>query len=94
MDIKDGNSLIEIHCAVLSEDIKRARSKELHRKRNLLCFRLRLLQELVSERAESRNNTTLLSLTVDGSGATVNNRLLLRTDALAVNLLNQRHNEL
>ena len=50
VDIKNDDSPVQIHVALLSEDIQRASGVEFQRERNLPCLRLRLAQEFLSKR--------------------------------------------
>ena len=94
VNIEHHDTLVEVYIGLLAEDIQRAGGIEFKGQRDLLRFRLRLLQQHIAEGAESRNRPGVRRIAVHIGDTAVDDRLVLRSDALLVDLLNQRHNEL
>ena len=94
VNVEHHDALVEIHIGLLAEDVQRAGGIELKGQRDLLRFGLRLLQQHIAEGAESGNRPGVRRIAVHIGDAAVDDRLVLRADALLVDLLDQRHDEL
>ena len=88
------DTLVEVHIGLLAEDVQRAGGIELKGQRNLLRFGLGLFQQHITKGAEGGNRPGVRRIAVHIGDAAVDNRLVLRADALLVDLLDQRHDEL
>ena len=94
MNVEDNHSLVQIHIALLAEDIQRTGGIELQRQIDLLCFRLRLREQLLSQSAERRDRRSLVGLFIDLRDTAVDDGLVLRSHAFLIDLLDQGHDEL
>ena len=94
VNIEHHHALVQIDIAGMAEDIQRAGGKQLQRQRDLLCLKLRLHQQLFPESGKGRHDAGFRRLLVDLGGASVNDGLVLRPDAVLVDLLHQRHDKL
>ena len=93
-DVEYHNPLIQIHGALMAEDVKRTFGEQFQRKGDFLCLILRLFQNLIPQIAQSRNRAFLLRLLIYQRGAAVNDGFLLRPHTVFINLLHQRHDKL
>ena len=94
MNAEYHHSLVQIHIALLAEDVQRAGGVQLQRKGNLFCLRFRLLQQRVPQGAEGGHGAGESGIAVDHGDAPVNDGLVLGADTLLVDLLDQGHDEL
>ena len=94
VNVEHHDTLVEVHIGLLAEDVQRTGGIELKGQRDLLRFRLRLLQQHIAEGAESGNRPGVRRIAVHIGDAAVDDRLVLRSDALLVDLLDEGHDEL
>ena len=94
VNIKYHHALVQIHIAAMTEDVQRTGGIQFQGQSNLLCFGFGLLKQLLAQSVQRRNNAGFLCFTIDRSSTTVDDGLLLGTNALAVDLLHQGHDEL
>ena len=94
VDVEHHHALIQIDIAGMAEDVQGAGSKQFQRQRDLLRLKLRLHQQLFPEGGKGRHDAVFRRLLVDLCGAAVNDGLVLRPDAVLVDLLHQRHDKL
>ena len=94
MNVEYHHPLVQIHIALLAEDVQRAGGVQFQRKGNLFCLRLWLLQQGVPQGAEGGNGAGESGITVDHGNAPVNDGLVLGANTFFVDLLDQGHDEL
>ena len=94
MDVEYHYALIQIHISDMAKNIQRAGGIELQRKRNVLCLRFWLHQQLLTQRRERRDDAGFCGLLIKLRRAAVNDGFVLRPDTALVDLLNQRHDKL
>ena len=94
VNVEHHDTLVEVHIGLLAEDVQRTGGIELKGQRDLLRFGLRLLQQHIAEGAEGRDRPGVRRIAVHIGDAAVDDRLVLRADALLVDLLDEGHDEL
>ena len=94
MDIEHYHSLIQIHIAAMTKNIQGTGGEQLQRQGNLSGLFLRLFHQLFAQGAEGRDNAGFLRFLINQSRAAVNDGLVLRANAVLVDLLHQRHDKL
>ena len=89
VNVKHHHPLVQVHIALLSENIQRAGGVQLQGQCDLLGFWFRLLQQGVPQSAEGGNRSCIGCIPVNHRNAPVNNGLVLRTHPFLVDLLDQ-----
>ena len=76
-DVKDGNAAVHIYIGLMCKHIEAAGGEQLNSKRNILCRRLLLLQQIFVELFECRGRTGVVAdiVAVDIGNAAVDNGL-------------------
>ena len=94
VDVEHHHPLVQVHGAVVAEDVQGAGSEQLQRQGDLPRFRLRLFHQLFTESGEGGNCTVLLRFFIQVPRAAVNDGLLLGTHTFGVDALHQGHDKL
>lgn len=87
MNIKDCQSLVQIHIGFMGEQIQRAGGITFLIQNDLYRFRFGLFQQQFSQDAECGSCAVLLCILIDHAGTTVDDGLVPGTYAVLVDLL-------
>ena len=93
-DIEGNHTLVQIHVALMSKDVKGAGCEELQRERQLSCLELRLLQQLFTQRTECWRDPCPGCFNVNLLDAAVYYGFVLGAEFLICDLIQQRHDKL
>ena len=94
VDVEHHHPLVQVHGAVMAEDVQGAGGEQLQRQGDLPRFRLRLFHQLFSEGGEGGYSVVLFRFFIQVPRTAVNDGIVLGAYAFGVNALYQRHDEL